>query len=182
MHQNYNQVLPLGCSSPNIKGTSSGRVNTRKQQGLVEKMLCPQRLPDTPWDTPTAATTRATESLCIPKPQLSSPPASSAEHRDKASSPKHVPHQLFMRVIWKITGNFFYVPLLSLSPKHHTPAASAGFANKPYVLRASVACRKAWSSPPSLQPTLRQRRTLGTACPLLVSLSSVEGQGLGGHS
>lgn len=76
---------------------------------------------------------------------------------------------------------FFNVSLLNLPPKHPTRTL-AGSANKWHIARASVACKKRSDPLLALQPKLRQHWTLGTACPLLVSLSSMEGQGLGGHS
>lgn len=76
---------------------------------------------------------------------------------------------------------FFNASLLNLPPKH-TTRTLAGSAKKWHIARASVVCKKRSDPLLALQPKLRQHWTSGTACPLLVSLSSMEGQGLGGHS
>jgi len=191
MHQKYNQVPPLGRCSPDIKGgkcRGSGTVGTRKQQDLAWKMLWTQCLPDTLWDTATSTTTAtngATDSLCLQELHLphSTPPPPSREHRDEASCPKHVSHQVFKRAIWKITGIFLFflnIPLLNLSPRHHASSPNR-------VCRQTTCCKGLSGLRKGLvlsQPAAQAqacRWTLGTACPLLVSLSSTEGQGLGGH-
>lgn len=148
----------------------------RKQQGLIWKVLCTQRLPDTLGHThhhhpghrfPLHVTTTTDDSTQLP-------PAT--EPTDEASSSRLVPQQLLTRAIWKITANFFLMSHSRISLQSIMPAASPRSADKPHVAGASEAREMVWSSP-SLQPQLRRHETLGTACPLLVSLSSRKGRG-----
>lgn len=84
-------------------------------------------LPGTLGDVPTATAIGTAGSPCTPAAP-SPTPARPTEHGHEASASKHVPHQLFTRAIWKITGNFFFfsshVPLLNLAPKHHASSHS----------------------------------------------------------
>lgn len=139
-------------------------------------MLCTQRLPDTLGHThhhhpghrfPLHVTTTTDDSTQLP-------PAT--EPTDEASSSRLVPQQLLTRAIWKITANFFLMSHSRISLQSIMPAASPRSADKPHVAGASEAREMVWSSP-SLQPQLRRHETLGTACPLLVSLSSQKGRG-----
>lgn len=181
MYPKYNQLPQRGCSSSNIKGTSakalggwaegSSKVWFRKCSIMLSACLMPFGTYPPPPPGPRFCL-RARSTSVHPTPDL-----------NRAEIKHHLPSTCLTSALQEPSGKsqgffFFYVPFLNPAPKHHASSLSRVCKQTAHCKGLSGRQKTVWSSP-SLQPKLRRHQTLGTACPLLVSLSSMEGQELG---